>query len=167
MSESDQVFTITLDGRDYQIEMYGNSVLVNGVPFIAGFEGDGVTIDGVLHQVVLRGDVVEVDGETFSVAFDGLGPLSATGVAPVRPAVAAAADVAAEGQGVITAIMPGKVIRVFVNEGEEIAEGDVAVILEAMKMENELRADRDGVVKQVAVAPGDDVELGQVLVLIE
>ena len=110
---------------------------------------------------------MEVDGETFSVALDGLGPLSATGAAPVRPAVAATADVAAEGQGVITAIMPGKVIRVFVNEGEEIAEGDVAVILEAMKMENELRADRDGVVKQVAVAPGDDVELGQVLVLIE
>jgi acetyl-CoA/propionyl-CoA carboxylase biotin carboxyl carrier protein len=74
---------------------------------------------------------------------------------------------AAEGQGVISAIMPGKVIQVFVTEGDQIAEGDVAVILEAMKMENELRADRDGVVEQVAVAPGDDVELGQVLVVIE
>ena len=63
--------------------------------------------------------------------------------------------------------MPGKVIRVLVSEGEEIAEGDVAVILEAMKMENELRADRDGTVKQVAVAAGDDVELGQALIVID
>ena len=85
MSDSDQEFTITLEGRDYQIEMYGNSVLVNGVPFIAGFEGDGVTIDGILHQVVLLGDAVKVDGETYSVAFEGLGPLSATGSTPSAP----------------------------------------------------------------------------------
>ncbi len=63
--------------------------------------------------------------------------------------------------------MPGKVIRLLVAEEDEVQEGGVVVILEAMKMENELRADRSGMVKQVAVAPGDDVELGQVLVVIE
>jgi biotin carboxyl carrier protein len=71
------------------------------------------------------------------------------------------------GAGVIKAIMPGRVLRVLLTEGEKVQEGEVAVILEAMKMENELRADRSGTVTQVAVAAGDDVELGQVLVVIE
>ena len=105
MSDSDQEFTITLEGRDYQIEMYGNSVLVNGVPFIAGFEGDGVTIDGILHQVVLLGDTVKVDGETYSVAFEGLGPLSATGSTPTRPA---ATELAAAAEGTDAHVTAGR-----------------------------------------------------------
>jgi biotin carboxyl carrier protein len=63
--------------------------------------------------------------------------------------------------------MPGQVTRVMVVEGQEVEENEAVCVLEAMKMENELRADRGGVVKAVHVAPGDDVEKGQVLVEIE
>ena len=157
----DREFTITLDGTEYRIEMHGYTVLVNGQPFVVGFEEGGVTVDGTLYEVALTGDQAAVNGIPYGVAIAGL-----EAVRSAAPPAVASVEVA-EGAGVIKAIMPGKVIRVFVAEGDEVEEGDVAVILEAMKMENELRADRGGVVQQVAVAPGDDVELGQVLVVIE
>ena len=74
---------------------------------------------------------------------------------------------AAEEAGAVTAIMPGKIIRVLVKEGDEVQEGDVLCVLEAMKMENELRASKSGVVKEVTVEPGSDVEMGEVLVVVE
>jgi biotin carboxyl carrier protein len=161
MNDADQAFAITLDGVEYQIEMHGNTVMVNGHPFVVGFEGEGVTVDGTRYEVTLEGDTASVNGIPHTVAIAGLQVAR-----PAAPATAAPAEVA-EGAGLIKAIMPGKVIRVLVSEGDDIQEGDVAVILEAMKMENELCADRGGVVQRVNAAPGDDVELGQILVVIE
>jgi biotin carboxyl carrier protein len=63
--------------------------------------------------------------------------------------------------------MPGLVVRVQVQPGENVAAGDSLVVLEAMKMENELKAGAPGVVKSVRVAPGEAVEKGQVLVEFE
>jgi biotin carboxyl carrier protein len=71
------------------------------------------------------------------------------------------------GEGSLTAIMPGKIIRILVNAGDEVAEGDVVCILEAMKMENELKAPKAGTVKALHVQAGQDVESGAVLVEIE
>jgi biotin carboxyl carrier protein len=164
MSQADRAFAITLDGVEYQIEMHGNTVLVNGHPFVVGFEGEGVTVDGTRYEVELQGDTASVNGIAHTVTVAGLQVTRAKPPASAGPAKVADA---AQGAGVIKAIMPGKVIRVLVSEGDEIQEGAVAVILEAMKMENELRSDRSGLVKQVAVSPGDDVELGHVLVVIE
>jgi pyruvate carboxylase subunit B len=63
--------------------------------------------------------------------------------------------------------MPGQIIRVMVEQGQEVQNGEPVCVLEAMKMENELHAHQDGVVKAVHVQPGDDVEKDQVLVEIE
>ena len=63
--------------------------------------------------------------------------------------------------------MPGLVVRVQIEPGEKVAAGDPLVVLEAMKMENELKAGAPGVVKSVRVAPGEAVEKGQVLVEFE
>jgi biotin carboxyl carrier protein len=60
--------------------------------------------------------------------------------------------------------MPGLVIRVHVTPGQEVAAGAGMVVLEAMKMENELRAGGPATVRAVRVAPGEAVEKGQVLV---
>jgi acetyl-CoA/propionyl-CoA carboxylase biotin carboxyl carrier protein len=70
-------------------------------------------------------------------------------------------------EGAVTAIMPGKIIRLLVAEGDAVAEGDVICILEAMKMENELKAPRAGTVTTLYVEPGQDVESGAVLAEIE
>jgi biotin carboxyl carrier protein len=69
--------------------------------------------------------------------------------------------------GVLKAPMPGLVVRVQVQPGEQVAAGDPLVVLEAMKMENELKAGAPGTVKLVRVAPGEAVEKGQVLVEFE
>jgi biotin carboxyl carrier protein len=64
----------------------------------------------------------------------------------------------------VTSPMPGRVLKVLVKEGDSVAAGAPLVVVEAMKMENELGADRDGTVKRVFVAPGATVESGARLV---
>ena len=60
--------------------------------------------------------------------------------------------------------MPGKIVKVLVKSGDEVKEGEPLLIMEAMKMENEMRADRDIKIKDVNVKAGDNVEAGAVLI---
>jgi biotin carboxyl carrier protein len=71
------------------------------------------------------------------------------------------------GQVSIVAPMPGRVVRVLVGAGDQVDVRQPVVVVEAMKMENELRAPRAGHVKEIAVAPGTSVEAGRVLAVIE
>jgi biotin carboxyl carrier protein len=74
---------------------------------------------------------------------------------------------AAAGPQRVTAPMPGKIVRVLVAPGDEVKARQGVVVVEAMKMENELRASRDGRVREVHVAEGALVESGRLLVVIE
>jgi len=76
-------------------------------------------------------------------------------------------DGAPDGGGVIKAPMPGKVIKVFVAEGETVRKNQTLLIVEAMKMENEIKAGREGVVKKVHVAAGELVDAARPLIEIE
>lgn len=67
----------------------------------------------------------------------------------------------------VTAPMPGRVLKVLTPEGTEVGRGDGIIILEAMKMENEIKAPRDGIVTSVAVREGQGIEGGAVLATIE
>jgi biotin carboxyl carrier protein len=69
--------------------------------------------------------------------------------------------------GSLNAPMPGKVLEVRVEESAQVSDGDVVVILEAMKMEHTLRAPFSGVVTSVRVAAGDQVDADQVLAVVE
>ena len=71
------------------------------------------------------------------------------------------------GSGALEAPMPGRVIAVGVEPGQAVKKGQELLVVEAMKMENALRASRDGIVKSVAVRPGDMVAAGAVLVELE
>jgi biotin carboxyl carrier protein len=64
------------------------------------------------------------------------------------------------GSGVVKALMPGRVVKVFVEKGAAVRKGDGLLILEAMKMENEITAPADGVVDELFVTPGQTVENG-------
>jgi glutaconyl-CoA/methylmalonyl-CoA decarboxylase subunit gamma len=81
----------------------------------------------------------------------------------------AAADggAGAHGEQVVAAPMPGRVVRVLVSPGDEVAVRQPVVVVEAMKMENELRSPKAGRVKDISVAPGTSVEAGRILVVIE
>jgi biotin carboxyl carrier protein len=73
----------------------------------------------------------------------------------------------AHGEQKVLAPMPGRVVRVLVAAGDEVERRQPLVVVEAMKMENELRSPKAGRVKDVAVTPGTSVEAGRVLVVIE
>lgn len=151
-------FTLTLGGTRYKVVVDGNSILVDGQPFVVGFDEGRVLVDGTPHDVRLEGDQALVSGIAHALSIEGL----EEDQAGPRGAAAGAA-----GEGAVTAIMPGKIIRVLVAEGDEVAEGDVICILEAMKMENELKAPKSGVVKVLYVESGQDVEMGSVIAEIE
>ena len=74
---------------------------------------------------------------------------------------------AAHGEQKVLAPMPGRVVRVLVAAGDEVERRQPVVVVEAMKMENELRSPKAGRVKDVSVTPGTSVEAGRVLVVIE
>jgi biotin carboxyl carrier protein len=79
----------------------------------------------------------------------------------------ASSGLAADGEQAIVAPMPGRVVRVLVAPGDAVAARQSVVVVEAMKMENELRSPKAGRVKDVAVTAGTSVEAGRVLVVIE
>jgi len=68
---------------------------------------------------------------------------------------------------VLKAVMPGRVVRVLVSAGDDVERGQGIVVIEAMKMENEMGAPREGTVRKVSVAAGDRVERGAELAVIE
>jgi biotin carboxyl carrier protein len=89
---------------------------------------------------------------------------------PARSAAVAALGKREDATGgtgaTLRAPMPGRVVKILIKVGDPIAAGQAAVVVEAMKMENELRAPRGGVVKELRCAEGATVEAGQDLVVI-
>ena len=116
---------------------------------------------------------ITVNGVAYSVSVEetaaGAAPVAAAPAAPKAPAAPAAAPkaaapVAAAGAVTVKAPMPGNILDVKVAAGASVKAGDVLVILEAMKMENEIVAPQDGTVASVNVNKGDTVNSGDVLV---
>ena len=138
------------------------------------------TIDGNKYEVAINevNDTtakVTVNGAEYTVEWEK--PVEEKPVVKVqpvaaKPAVAAAASAAAptaapvNGHAIKTPL-PGVIIDVKVNVGDTVKKGDTVVVLEAMKMENNINADRDGKVTAVQVAKGDTVADGAVLIIIE
>mgnify|MGYP003505793733 FL=1 len=87
--------------------------------------------------------------------------------APAAPKVEAKKPVVTNGAGSVKAPMPGTINDIKVTEGQAVKAGEVLVILEAMKMENEIMSPADGIVKQIAVAKGASVSSGDVLVVVQ
>ena len=107
---------------------------------------------------------VRVDGKVYSVEVAASGQLGAiTPVASAAPAQAAAPAPSAGGQA-INAPLAGNVFKVLVGPGDQVSNGDVVIILEAMKMETEIRSAFDGTVSAVLVKEGDGVTNGQPLI---
>jgi biotin carboxyl carrier protein len=127
-----------------------------------------------LSLLVREGDgpVRSVDATVSTRAGSGGFEVSLDGHSIPAALVAAVGGRAREGAGgsgpqPITAPMPGRVVRVLVGEGDTVAARQGLVVIEAMKMENELRSSRAGRVTTVRVAEGQSVEAGALLVLVE
>ena len=128
------------------------------------------------YKVTLNNRVYEVEveqGEAMLVnEYELAAPAAAATAAPAAAPVAAAAPAAAPAAGaaaageVITSPMPGNILKINVTQGQKVNEGDVLIVLEAMKMENEISATKSGTVAQINVTKGAVVETGTPLVVI-
>ncbi|MDR1806955.1 MAG: biotin/lipoyl-binding protein [Propionibacteriaceae bacterium] len=117
-----------------------------------------VTVDAVPYEVDV--EVAPPELALPSITFGG-GSGAAVGAAPKASGGAAAAPASANA---IPAPLAGTVNRILVDQGQEVAEGDVVLILEAMKMETEITTPRAGQVTAILVAQGDPVQGGQGLI---
>ena len=113
---------------------------------------------------------ITVNGTAYDVAVEELGagavaaaPVATPVAAPVAAPAAAPAAGGAEGSVKVAAPMPGKILAIKANAGQAVKRGDVIMILEAMKMENEITAPEDGTIAGINVAVGDSVESGDTL----
>ena len=106
--------------------------------------------------------IVTVNGVAYNVTVEeGTGTAAAS--APVAAPAAPAAPAGAAGSVTVTAPMPGNILDVKVKAGDSVKAGDTLLILEAMKMENEISAPQDGTIASVNVRKGDVVNSGDLL----
>lgn len=130
---------------------------------------DVVRVNGAI-SIRIDGHVIDltVEGEPPNIGVVASGRRAYVHVESdrMRAASAARGRSGTVGDGVVTSPMPGRVVRVLVSEGEEVEVSTPLVIVEAMKMENELVADRAGTIGEIFVEAGDTVEGGAKLVTI-
>ena len=125
-----------------------------------------VTLNNRVYEVeVEQGEAMLVDEYELAAPAAPAPVAAATPVAAAAPAAAAAPVAVAAGEAVKSP-MPGNILKINVTQGQKVNEGDVIMILEAMKMENEIVATRSGTIAQIAVSKGAVVETGAVLAVI-
>jgi biotin carboxyl carrier protein len=148
-------FRVTVDGRAQEVDAvrigtWGLSLLLDGA--------HAVSRDVQVAPVGAAGELlIRLDGRTIPAVVNG----NRTGHAAAEPGSQA------HGEQSVVAPMPGRVVRVLVAPGDSVTARQGVIVIEAMKMENELRAPKPGRVKDVAVEAGASVEAGRVLVVIE
>jgi biotin carboxyl carrier protein len=163
-------YFVTVDDQTYEISVEGTGqITIDGVDVTADMQRIGhldlysLLVDNVSHEAYVEpanGNQPNVYGVLVA------GARYLVKVQDERSRRLAQADRSLKppaGELMIKAPIPGLVVKVTAGPGQVVSEGESLVILEAMKMENELRAPRAGTVHEVRVGPGDQVALGQVL----
>ncbi len=170
-------FDLLLDGKTYDVELkLGKTVVVklNGETFQAEMgqseKGFNILLDGKKSLVLLTGSHVSVDGHRHLVEVRNLrrgtpswcnnSEEGKEGPAPNPSRIISC------GEGVVYPPMPGRVVAINVTEGDQVKIGSSILILEAMKMQNEICSKWSGRVREIKVSVGDMVESGDVLMVI-
>lgn len=127
-----------------------------------------VTLNGRTYEVEVEAGKAMLTDEYEAYAPAPAAPAAAAPVAaaPAAPAAAPAAPAATAAGEPVNSPMPGTILRVEVAQGAAVKEGQLLVVLEAMKMENEILAPKDGTVAQVVVQKGSHVETGSPLIVL-
>ncbi len=144
-------YAVTLDGHRFELESLvlphgAVSMIIDGTSYNVEFEEKGDEVDVVCRGQRSRFDIVDERRARLRAATAGF---------------------VAEGKQLITAPMPGKVVKIFVKVGDEVKEGQGVVVVEAMKMENELKSPKAGKVVALYAKEGVAVENGAKLLEVE
>ena len=161
-------YYVTVAGREFEIVIDGEGVVVDksevpsALTQVGGTPVRHLNVEGASHRVVA--DAGETRGE-WDLHLDGQHVVAEVVDERTRAIRAMTSRTgAAQGPKPVKAPMPGMVVRIEVKPGDTVKAGQGVVIIEAMKMENELKAESAGVVAKVLIEPGTAVEKGTVLI---
>ncbi len=140
-------YHVTLGDRCFNVD------LVNAGPYVRSLRLDDGTQHSLVHNRIGNQHEIMMSGSRIEVEI----------VDPLALKRKSREDAEGEG-GVVKALMPGRIVRVMVEAGQAVQKGTGLLILEAMKMENEIQAPVDGTVEEIFVKPGETVEGGAALV---
>jgi biotin carboxyl carrier protein len=174
-------FEYDIQLHEYDVQLEQGAVVVDGQRFPVSVKGTGLTRTVTVGGRSLRVDLSEptedgtrtanVDGRLWLVRSSGgahVAPPPHRAELPAHISSATAQRPArTAGTGAVAAQMTGRILRIEVAPGDEVQEGALLLVLEAMKMENEIRSPRSGKVKAVAVNVGDRVNTGDPLMEFE
>jgi biotin carboxyl carrier protein len=163
--------TVSMNGRARSADVNGDRVLIDGQEFKVSLQKRGdeylASVDEMQFGARVDNGCVTVDEVRIELAF---GPAGAggrmvetprvEGTKPKKPVQEAIA-------GAVVAPMPGKIVTIMVKVGDTVTPGDPILILEAMKMQNEVDSPFSGKVKEVRVREGESVDAHDVLVVVE
>jgi glutaconyl-CoA/methylmalonyl-CoA decarboxylase subunit gamma len=164
-------YYVSVNGQPHEVtvvERLGElEVSVDGEPMAIEYE----EVDR-LGQVAVRVDQksfgISIEGDEHAVTAVIAGHLYAVEIEDARERAAhAARQAAAKGGGVVTSVMPGIVAQILVERGARVEKGQPLLVLEAMKMQNEIAAPSDGIVKEIHVAEREAVGSGTKLVTLQ
>lgn len=153
ISRVDGKLLASVDGRDYELETSEPE------PGVFLFKHGGKVYEAAVVQPSSDGGPTQVRVGTHEFEVRVIDPKRLRG----------AGSGADHGDGVaeIRTAMPGKVVRVIAEAGTDVRKGDGVIVVEAMKMQNELKSPKDGVVKEIKVPEGSTVSAGEILATIE
>ncbi len=148
--EEKDKFIVTLDGKEYVVDFCE--------PEDSFYS---LLIDGKSYEISINRN----NGDYTVYLFDSTFNMQLYD--PMKKMLLSGAEKNAAGVQKVVSPMPGRVISVLVSEGDAVEKGQGVVVVEAMKMENELKSTKDGVVDKIAVSEGDTVDSKQLLVSIK
>ena len=164
-------FFVTVSGRDHEVDLTGPVPVVDGRPMVAELRAlpdaslRHLLVDGMSYPIVLNAGNARGQWDVHLGSRRYVAEVVDERTRTIR-SLTGAAEVP-RGPRPVRAPMPGLVVRVEIGVGQSVKAGQGLIIVEAMKMENELKADSAGVVSAVHIEPGQPVEKGTLLVEFE
>lgn len=162
-------YFVDIEGDTFEVDISNDEIRVDGELVTISLEQSGipelfsVLIDSQSHEVLVQDAVGDVNVTLSGYSFQ----LTVQDEVERRLQVGRLKEVAADGEMNLEAPISGLVVSVPVTEGDSVVQGQTVVILEAMKMENEITVPRAGTVKSIAVVSGQRVEANATMIILE
>ena len=152
-----------------EIYLYGDSntkIQVNDTIYDIEVKGEIITLNGKMIDVSLSDDKITIEGNTFNIDFTEEGDPSMMIIDGMLYLVSRKNSIYSLVNEIKTP-MYGKIIKILVNEGDWVNNGQILVVLEAMKMQNQIRSPRKGTIKSIKIVKDQSVKLGDILLTFE